>query len=234
MDKIKQIFGIKSNPPPGTLTFKEMEIATSRRMHTIVEEFSRTFKFLRKYPRSVTIFGSTRLNENSPYYDKSRRLAQRIARELKYAVTTGGGPGIMEAANRGAHEVGGDSIGMNIKLPLEQSLNKYTTAHIKFYYFFIRKVALSYSSETYIFFPGGFGTLDEFFEIITLIQTKKIPRVPVVLFGSEYWGKLDEFITLYLVNKFGTISPEDRKIYKITDDDNEVLDIIRRAPLRRE
>jgi len=228
------MFGINQKPLAGQLSQREMEKAMLRRMRTITKESEGTFKFLRNYPKSVTIFGSTRFTEESRYYEMARRLTERIARELKYAVITGGGPGIMEAANRGAFEAGGVSIGMNIKLPEEQEPNKYTTAHLNFYYFFDRKMALSFSAETYVFFPGGLGTLDEFLEIITLIQTKKIPRVPVVLVGKEFWSKLDEYFKTELLEKYKSISEEDRNIYTITDDYDEILDIIRKAPLRKE
>lgn len=235
MDTIKKILGLKRKPEPTMpLTFKQMEKAANHRMATIEKEFQKTFSFLRNYPRSVTIFGSARFPETDPLYIKARRLSQRIARELKYAIITGGGPGIMEAGNRGAYEVGGKSIGMNIRLPHEQKYNTFLTASMKFYYFFARRVALSFSSETYIFFPGGYGTLDEFFEIITLIQTGKIPKTPVVLVGSEFWNKLDTFLLEELLEKYKAIDPEDRNIYRITDDEDEIIDIIKRAPLRRE
>jgi uncharacterized protein (TIGR00730 family) len=208
--------------------------AATHRTATVQKEFSKTFAFLKNYPLSVTIFGSARFSETNPYYIKARRLTQRIARELKYTVITGGGGGIMEAGNRGAYEVGGKSVGMNIQLPHEQKYNTYLTAFMKFHYFFSRRVALSFSAECYIFFPGGYGTLDEFFEVVTLIQTGKIPKTPVVLVGKDFWGKIDSFIKEELLKRFDVIDPQDVLIYTMTDDEDQILDIIKKAPLRRE
>src|SRR5690606_21462531 len=149
---------------------------------------------------------------DNPYYIRARALAKKIVEETGYTIITGGGPGIMEAANRGAYEAGGKSVGMNIILPHEQKINEYLTANARFYYFFIRKVALSFSAETYIFFPGGFGTLDEFFEIVTLIQTNKIPRVPVICVGKEFWSHIVE-ISKHLRDDFDAISPGEENIF---------------------
>ncbi len=215
------------------LDYKDLRNGARKRLSTINSEFRHTFKFLQSYPHSVTFFGSARFTEEHPYYARARSLAAKIARETGYAVVSGGGGGIMEAANRGAYEAGGKSIGMNIILPHEQKMNQYLTAHVRFYYFFIRKVALSFSAEVYIFFPGGFGTMDEFYEIVTLIQTNKIPRVPVICVGSEYWKHIQEF-SKYLRDDLKVISPEDEKIYHITDDDNEVIEIIKKSKLRNE
>jgi len=215
------------------LTYKELKEGAHKRLATINSEFKHTFKFLKNYPRSVSFFGSARFGEDHPCYALARALAQKIATETKYAVITGGGPGIMEAANRGAYEAGGKSIGMNIILPHEQKMNEFLTAHIRFYYFFIRKVALSFSAEVYIFFPGGYGTLDEFFEIVTLIQTKKIPKVPVICVGRDYWNHIAA-LSAVLRDDFKTISPEDEKIFHITDDIDEAMDIIKKTPLRKE
>lgn len=215
------------------LDYKDLRNGARKRISTINNEFRHTFKFLQNYQHSVTFFGSARFTEDHPYYVRARNLASKIARETGYAVVSGGGGGIMEAANRGAYEAGGKSIGMNIILPHEQKMNQYLTAHIRFYYFFIRKVALSFSAEVYIFFPGGFGTMDEFYEIITLIQTNKIPRVPVVCVGKEYWSHIQDF-SKYLKNDLKVISPEDEKIYHVTDDDEEVIEIIKQSKLRNE
>jgi uncharacterized protein (TIGR00730 family) len=162
------------------MAYQELRDGARRRLATINSEFRHTFKFLSKYPRSVTFFGSARFTENHPFYVRARALASRVAIETGHTVMTGGAGGVMEAANRGAYESGGQSIGMNIVLPHEQKMNQYLTAHIRFYYFFIRKVALTFSAEVYVFFPGGFGTMDEFFEILTLMQTKKIPKAPII------------------------------------------------------
>jgi len=234
---IQKILGTAPNSrpsPDAPLTYREMEHAAIRRTHIMTHEIKKAFEFMKNYPKSVTILGSARINENSPHYAKARRLAQRISTELKYTVITGGGPGIMEAANRGAFESGGTSVGINIKLPREQHHNPYLTAFVNFYYFFTRKVALFFSAEAYIAFPGGFGTFDELFEIITLVQTKKIPRVPIILVGSEFWKDFDAVIRRQAVENVKTINIEEMDIYTITDNDDAILDIIKKAPLRRE
>jgi len=146
---------------------------------------------------------------------------------------TGGGPGIMEAANRGANDAGGPSLGLNIELPAEQVINPYVTESSSFKYFFARKTALSFAAEAYIFYPGGFGTLDEFFEIVTLIQTKKIHRIPVILVGSDFWEPLHSFISDVLRLKHGTISKSDIDLYRITDDHTEIIKLIEKAPTRK-
>ncbi|HEY9480604.1 MAG TPA: TIGR00730 family Rossman fold protein [Candidatus Paceibacterota bacterium] len=215
------------------LTGKELKEGSRKRLATIQNEFRHTFKFLKSYPHSVSFFGSARFQEGNPYYDRARALASRIAKETGYTVVTGGGPGIMEAGNRGAFEAGGKSVGMNIILPHEQKMNEYLTAHVRFYYFFIRKVALSFSAEVYIFFPGGYGTMDEFFELVTLIQNRKIPRIPILCVGKEFWKHVDTF-SAAMRDEFQTISPGDEKIYKIVDTDDEVLEAIKKAPLRKE
>lgn len=215
------------------LTHREIKEGARRRLATINSEFRHTFKFLKSYPHSVSFFGSARFTEDHPCYVRARALASRISKELGYTVVTGGGPGIMEAGNRGAYEAGGKSIGMNIILPHEQKVNEYLTAHIKFYYFFIRKVALSFSAEVYIFFPGGYGTLDEFFELVTLVQTRKIPKVPIICVGRDFWKKIDE-VSDMMRDQFQTISPGDEKIYQIVESDDEIMDIIRKTPMRKE
>lgn len=216
------------------LTFRELRSSANHRLSTIQTEFKKMFNFLNDHRRSVSFFGSSRTIESDKYYIQARKLSQRIVRELKYAVVTGGGPGIMEAANRGAYEAGGQSIGMNIVLPEGQKSNPYTTAHMTFYYFFVRKVALTFSAEAYLFFPGGYGTLDEFFELINLLQSKKIQHVPLILVGSDYWKDLDLFIKTQLLARHKTISPQDASLYTITDSEDEIIDIIRKSPLRRE
>ena len=220
---------------PKPLTIKDIEDSSKRRVEQITDEFIKGFAFIRSYPKSVTFFGSSRFNEDNQYYEKARGLAKRISKE-GFAVVTGGGPGIMEAGNRGAFEGGGDnrSIGMNILLPHEQLSNPYVTSGLDFHYFFSRKVILTFSAEAYVYFPGGFGTMDEFFEILTLVQTGKIESVPIILVGTKFWKPLDKFIRKQLLKKFGTINEKDLDLYTITDDDDLVLDIIRKAPLREE
>ncbi|MEQ1500253.1 MAG: TIGR00730 family Rossman fold protein [Parcubacteria group bacterium] len=217
--------------PHKILSKKELHKTATERVELIAKEFTDGFRFIEDYPRSVTFFGGARFTENSPYYKKAQSISNRIAKELKYAVFSGGGPGIMEAANRGAFEVGGDSLGLTIELSHEQTKNSYLTGDKDFYYFFSRKVLLSFSAESYIFMPGGFGTLDEFFEILTLVQTNKIESVPIILVGSDFWKPLDEFIKRELLGR-DTIDENDLNLYTITDDEDEILKIIRNAPIR--
>jgi uncharacterized protein (TIGR00730 family) len=191
------------------------------------EELRQGISEVSRFDRSVTCYGSARLREGSTYYEKARRITHRIASELGYTVVTGGGPGIMEAANRGAFEAGGNSVGLSIRLPHEQSSNPYTTVEIPFYYFFTRKTSLSFASEAYIAFPGGFGTFDEMFEILTLVQTGKVPPVPIIFVGTEFWQPIDTVIRQVLLE-----SPADVSLYTITDDEDQILDIVKNAPLR--
>lgn len=213
------------------ITLLEIAEAAKKRVAVISKEFSDGFEFLKNYPRSVTFFGSARTNEGEEDYEKARRVASRIVNELHYSVITGGGPGIMEAANRGAFEAGGNSLGLTIKLPAEQKINPYITDQVDFYYFFSRKVCLSFSSEAYVFFPGGFGTMDEFFEILTLVQTNKIPETPIILVGKEYWSGLENFFKKHL-EETKKIDKEDLNLYIITDDEDEIMEAIKRAPVQ--
>ncbi len=209
----------------------DVEEEQTERLSEIEREFKGGFELARKYERSVSIYGSASALPGSIYYEKARSLGKAIATELKYAVVTGGGPGIMEAANYGAKEAGGASIGFTIHLPNEQRTNAHLTEHFDFYYFFVRKVFLSFSAEACVFFPGGFGTLDELFETLTLIQTHKVAHRPVILVGSAYWKPLHDMIKENLLyNKL--IKPHDVELYKICDDEKEIVDIIRNAPIR--
>ncbi len=217
-----------TNPKP--ITLHEIQEETKKRVSVIEQELLDGFELLAHQPKSVTIFGSARIT-NGPYYDSAKKLAHDLVRE-GYSIVTGGGPGIMEGANRGAFEGHGRSIGLNIELPHEQSTNGFTTHHMHFYYFFTRKVMLAFSAEAYVFFPGGFGTLDEFFEILTLVQNGKIEPVPIILFGSEYWNPLNEFIEKTILQNFKAIVPEDTKLYTITDDPSLVIETIKKVPIR--
>jgi len=212
------------------LTLKEINDDSQKRLSLISKEFAAGFEFVKNYPRSVTFFGSARTKESNEYYKKARRIAGRIVKELHYSVTTGGGPGIMEAANRGAFESGGNSLGLTIDLPREQLDNKYLTDREEFHYFFSRKVCLSYSAEAYLFFPGGFGTMDELLEILTLVQTKKIPAAPIILVGEKFWNDLKGFTEILIKEKF--ISKSDLNIFNITDNEDQILAIIKNAPVR--
>ncbi len=202
-----------------------------KRVKRIGKEFGDGFVFVTNYPKSVSFFGSARFTPENPHSKKAEHLAGRIAKELKYAVVTGGSAGIMEAANKGAFKAGGESLGINIKLPKEQKGNPYTTASLDFSYFFARRTALSYAAEAYIFFPGGFGTLDEFFEIITLVQTHKIKRIPIFLVGTDFWKPLDEFIREHLLKIHAAISKHDLDLYTVTDDEDEIIAEIKKVPI---
>ncbi|MFM2424005.1 MAG: family protein YgdH [Candidatus Parcubacteria bacterium] len=189
----------------------------SWRVFRIMSEFVSGFELLRNHGLAVTFWGSARLTPNDPYYKMAEELAAKLAKK-GFSVISGGGPGIMEASNVGAFKVGGKSVGLNIMLPFEQKLNPYTTESLNFDFFFSRKVMLTFASEAYIYFPGGFGTLDEFFEIITLIQTKKIEPVPVLLIGSDFWNPLLAWFEKDLLKKHKTISKEDLDLFKVFDD----------------
>lgn len=217
---------IKAQP----ITREEIHNASVARLAIIMREFNDGFNFIKDYPRSVTIFGGTRFGEDSKYYKQAQSLGSRIVSDLKYSVFTGGGPGIMEGANRGAYDAGGPSLGLTIKLPSGQPTNTYLNRHMDFDHFFSRKVCLSFSAEAYIFFPGGFGTLDEFFEILTLVQTRKIERVPIILVGIDYWKKLDDFIRNEMISR-GSIDKDDLDLYDITDDEEKILEIIKNSPI---
>lgn len=215
------------------LTLEKLNESINNRIKNIENEFTAGFNLIKQISKSVTIFGSARTLSEEVDYKNAEELARRIANDLNYAVITGGGPGIMEAANLGAHSVNGESVGLTINLPMEQVINSHLTDHLDFKYFFIRKVCLSFSAEAYVYFPGGYGTLDELFEILTLVQTKKIAPVPIILFGKKYWKNLDKFIKKNLL-KGEKIDPEDINLYKITDNMDEVIEIIRNAPIRNE
>ncbi len=212
------------------LTRKELHDTASDRVSLIAKEFTNGFNFLRHYPKSVTIFGGAHFKETDETYIQARSLASRIVTDLKYAIFTGGGPGVMEGANRGAFESGGQSLGLTIELAHHQIKNPYLTKNIDFYYFFSRKVSLSFSAEAYIFFAGGFGTFDEFFEILTLVQTQKIEKVPIILVGSDFWNPLHELMKKEMLSR-GTVEEVDLTLYTITDDENHIIDIIRNAPI---
>lgn len=195
------------------------------RVFEIAWGFWNGFNKLRGVGPCVTVFGSARFKEGDTYYDLARAIGKRLGEE-GYAVMTGGGPGVMEAANRGAYEAGATSIGCNIVLPEEQHLNPYTNLSIEFDFFFTRKVMLVKYSSAFVMMPGGFGTLDEMFETLTLIQTGTIKDFPVVAFGSDYWNELRPFAEKSLL-KHKTINPEDLDLVKVTDDIDEVIEFIK-------
>ena len=197
------------------------------RVFRIMGEFVEGFDELATLTRGVSIFGSARSKPEDPDYQAAMETAALLAAE-GFAVITGGGPGIMEAANRGAFEAGGLSIGCNIELPFEQRPNAYQTRSLKFKYFFVRKMMFVKYSLGFIIFPGGFGTFDELFEALTLIQTRKIRNFPVVLFGSQYWSGLLEWFK-QAVLQGGKISDDDFGIFHVTDSPQEVIEIMNRS-----
>jgi uncharacterized protein (TIGR00730 family) len=194
------------------------------RIFRIMAEFVDSFETLSQVGPGVTVFGSARLLPTNPYYKATVKLTHALAKH-NMAVITGGGPGIMEAANRGATQAKGKSVGLNIELPHEQKGNPYANIPIHFHYFFARKVCFVKYSIAFIYMPGGYGTLDEFFEVLTLIQTGRIPEFPLILFGRAHWKGLIQWMKKELVSgKF--ISPGDLDLFTITDDPQEVIDII--------
>ncbi|MBQ3271478.1 TIGR00730 family Rossman fold protein [Candidatus Saccharibacteria bacterium] len=184
-------------------------------------DLAQGLNLLRTIPQGVTVFGSARVREGDKFYDKARELGAEMAKN-GHAITTGGGPGIMEAANRGAYEYGGRSVGLNITLEHEQFANQYLTDVLEFKYFFARKVMLCMASKVFVYFPGGFGTFDELSEILCLMQENKMPRMPLFLFGKSYWRGLDRFIRGRVV-KEKYINLADTHIYKVTDDIQEIV-----------
>jgi uncharacterized protein (TIGR00730 family) len=197
------------------------------RVFRIMGEFVEGFDDLATITRGVSIFGSARTSPHHPQYKAAQETAALLAR-AGFAVITGGGPGIMEAANRGAFEAGGLSIGCNIELPFEQDSNPYLTRSLKFKYFFVRKTMFVKYSTAFIIFPGGFGTLDELFEALTLIQTRKIKNFPVVLFGSAYWRGMLEWVKDLMLSE-GKIVEADLRLLHLTDSPSEVVDIVVRS-----
>jgi uncharacterized protein (TIGR00730 family) len=198
----------------------------------IQEELRQGIDMIQSYNKSVTFYGSARFTEENSEYERARKIAYRVAKELDYTVLSGGGPGIMEAANRGAAEAGGRSVGLTITLPHEQTTNKYVTDVIPFYFFFARKVSMYYTTEACLYFAGGFGTLDEFFEMLTLKQTGKIGDVPLILVGTEFWNPLQKLIEENLQDKYKTVSPNEVALYTITDNEEEILDLIKASKMR--
>lgn len=196
----------------------------------IFGEFIRGFRQLHFIGPCVTVFGSARFDEHHRYYKLAREMGNALA-EAGYATMTGGGPGIMEAANRGAKERGGLSIGCNIQLPMEQEPNPYLDKFVEFRYFFVRKVMLVKYSDAFVAMPGGFGTLDEVFETAVLIQTGKIERFPMILMGSEFWRGPIEFIRSRMIDE-GVISPEDPDLIRLTDDVDEAIAWIRASGVK--
>jgi len=191
----------------------------------ILAEFVEGFDALASVGPAVSVFGSARIKSSNPYYRQARELGKMLAK-AGYAVITGGGPGIMEAANRGCQEGGGLSVGCNIELPQEQGLNPYVDLGVEFRYFFARKVMFVKYADAFVIFPGGYGTLDELFEALTLIQTQKVQDFPVILMGTDYWGGMIDWIRASVLAE-SAIDPEDVDLLRLTDDPEEAIRIIK-------
>lgn len=196
------------------------------RIFRIMSEFVEGFEVLSQAGKAVSIFGSSRINSGAVYYQQAEETAYLLAKE-GYAVITGSGPGLMEAANKGARRAGGKSIGLNIHIPSEQKPNRYVDLLLDFHYFFVRKVMFVKYAKAFVIMPGGYGTLDEFFEAINLIQTERIARFPVVLFNTEYWGGLLEWLKEKALKK-GTINEQDFALFTVVNDPKEAVVAIKR------
>lgn len=205
----------------------ELKLGESWRIFKIMGEFVDGIENLHDIGPAVSIFGSARTPIDDPYYEKAVEIAKLFVQD-NFAVITGGGGGIMEAANKGAAEAGGTSVGLNIQLPFEQTPNPYSNVTLEFHYFFIRKVMFVKYAMAYIIMPGGFGTLDELFESLTLIQTRRIKPLPVILVGSEYWEGLAQWISKRLAAD-NLIGPDDMEIFQILDDPQEVVKAVKKV-----
>ena len=225
MDKEKDEMNIPDpDLPPAKEDFKK---TFPWRIFKIMAEFIEGFEFISGLKKkSVTVFGATRLSEDDSEYRKARKLGELLSKK-GYSIISGGGPGIMEAVNRGAAEAGGESVGINISLPDGQRANKYMNKSIGFHYFFIRKVMMSFASSVYIFFPGGYGTLDEFFEMTMLLQTKRLSHpVIIVAVGKDYWQPLFDWFRAELYEKRNAISEKDLHLFKLVDTAEEAVEYI--------
>jgi len=207
--------------------WSEIDGENSWTMFKVVAEFVEGFERLNRIGPCISIFGSARTKPEHPYYKKAVEIAYRLSQE-GYGIITGGGPGIMEAGSKGAHTEGGVSVGLNIELPFEQGSNQYVDRdkNLNFNYFFVRKVMFVKYAQAFVVFPGGFGTLDELFELLTLVQTGKIDKVPVVLVGSEFWSGLKSWIKTVMLEKNGNISADDMDLIPIVDSVEEIVQII--------
>jgi uncharacterized protein (TIGR00730 family) len=206
----------------------DLKAESSWMIFKIMSEFVEGFEKLNKIGPCVSIFGSARTQPDTELYNITAKLAKRLTEE-GYGVITGGGPGIMEAANKGAFEGGGKSVGLNIDLPMEQFHNPFIDSDklITFQYFFVRKVMFMKYAQAFVMMPGGFGTMDEAFECLTLVQTLKIDKIPIVLYGKDFWEGLLEWLDKTMCQKYNHIHPQDLSLMKLTDDIEETVEIIR-------
>ncbi len=218
-EKIQEKFKQKS--------WTEIKTNDSWGIFKIMSEFVNGYEKMGRIGPCISIFGSARTKKDDPYYTLAEEIAFKVSK-AGYGVITGGGPGIMEAGNKGAHLGQGVSVGLNIELPFEQHFNPYIDSdkNIQFDYFFVRKVMFVKYSQGFVVMPGGFGTLDELFEAITLIQTKKIARFPIILVGTDFWGGMLEWIKKVLLDKYNNISPEDMDLIQLVDSADEVVERI--------
>lgn len=200
---------------------KQMSIEDLERINAYSKDLATGLKMVRSFPQGVTIFGSARLPQDNKYCEMAANLGAELAKN-GHAVITGGGPGIMEAASRGCFEIGGRSVGFNITLAHEQFPNPYLSETYTFEYFFARKVSLAMSAKVFVFFPGGFGTMDELSEILCLMQENKMPKMPVFLVGADYWSAFDLVVDRMI--ELGLVNADDTKIFEITDDINKVVE----------
>ncbi|MDN6310557.1 MAG: TIGR00730 family Rossman fold protein [Flavobacteriaceae bacterium] len=207
--------------------WNEIKTNDSWALFKIMSEFVHGYERLSEIGPCVSVFGSARMKPGDKYYELAVKVAEKIV-DKGFGVITGGGPGIMEAGNKGAHQAGGTSVGLNIDLPFEQHDNPYIDQDksLDFDYFFVRKVMFVKYSQGFVVMPGGFGTLDELFEAITLIQTRKIDKFPIILVGKDYWGGLLEWIKKTLSDEFATINPEDLDLIQLVDSEEEVTEIL--------
>jgi len=203
----------------------EAKLAEAWRVMRIQSELVDGIEHLIKLGPAVTIFGSARFDEQNPYYQSSHELAARLV-QAGLAVITGGGPGIMEGANRGAHENGGKSVGLNIELPKEQGANRYQNISLSFRYFFVRKFLFVRHAVGFVIYPGGFGTMDELFEVLTLVQTQKAQRIPIVLVGKAFWAGLMDWMQSVMRDTHACIGPEDMGLFSLVDTAEEAARII--------
>ena len=204
---------------------EDLKMEDPWRVFRIMGEFVEGFHELSQVGRAVTIFGSARTKKSRRYYQAAQETARLLVND-GYAVITGGGPGVMEAGNKGAMQAKGKSIGLNIYLPFEQKPNKYINRLINFHYFFARKVMFVKYAKAFVIFPGGYGTLDELFESLTLVQTKRMAKFPIILFGSQYWAGLVKWMTKDVLGE-KNIDPEDLNIFQIVDEPKDVIRVIR-------
>ena len=200
------------------------------RIFRIMAEFVDGFQLIQGLSNTVSFFGSARFDEDDYHYKEARALAKKLG-EAGYTIVTGGGPGIMEAGNRGAMEANAKSIGLNIQLPKEQRLNPYTTSSQGFHYFFTRKVMLSFAAQAYVFFPGGYGTLNELTELLMLVQTKKIDPLPIILVGKDFWRPFMKWIEEYVFKEHAAIDKKDMEIYHLAHDTDDAFNIIQSTKL---